>query len=81
MRKTIWPKGLLLGTLIFFLTLFYAAYQRSRHGLSTGFSDMLSIWQVLAAYLVVCLVAGCLLYLIVCFVLKIWRRGWDSNPR
>jgi Na+/H+ antiporter NhaD/arsenite permease-like protein len=78
MRKIV--KGTLLGTLIFFAGLFYAVYGRSIYGLPAPFFGLLIAWKVLVVYLVMCLVAGCLLYLVGSFVVhRIFRRPKVKN--
>jgi hypothetical protein len=73
-------KGILLGTLIFFASLFYAVYARSIYGLPAPFVGLLIAWKVLVVYLVMCLVAGCLLYLVASFVVhRIFRRPKAQN--
>jgi hypothetical protein len=63
-RKIMWLKGTTLGVVIFVASLFVVIRQRTLHGFSTGFSEMSTFWLVLVVYLVVCLVAGCLIYFI-----------------
>ena len=83
MKKAFCVKGALLGILLFGLTLFYVVYLQSRYGLPTGFSVMLSVWWLLAVYLVACLLVGCLLYLIASFIVDLivsFIRRRRANP-
>lgn len=60
-------KGTLLGSAIFVIFLFVLVYQRSRHGLSTTFSEVrLNLWPEF----LVCLAAGCLIYYFISLIFK-----------
>jgi hypothetical protein len=85
--RNIWPNGIVSGAVIFVASLGYLEWTRWSHGISTGPKTelymMVLIWRELTALLVICFVAGCLLYLITSFIFHAGRRmvrGTPSRP-
>jgi hypothetical protein len=84
MRK-IWSRGPLLGAVIFLASVCFGEYLRWTHGVSMGLKTDLFLlvlsWRVVGAYLVLCLVAGCLLYAMTSLMVHVVRRiGEKRDP-